>query len=227
MPDAALLPLPPTARQTLGESVAASLRAAIFNGVLKPGDRIAQAQVANELGVSQAPVRDALSTLEREGLVERSANNGAVVALLSAADIEEICSLRMSLETLGLRLALQRATAADLDSLEDNIRSTEEVHTPGEAAILDLRFHESLMRLAGHGRLLSCWQTLLAQLKLALVQQDRMNPDYSHQVADCHRNLLAQIRAGNETEAVALLVEQLERFRDCARKLNTKLPRNP
>src|SRR5438128_10096676 len=105
-----VLRLPPAARQTLGESVAGSLREAIFSGLIKPGNRIAQAQVAGELGVSQAPVRDALATLEREGLVERSINNGAVVTVLSPEDIEEICSLRISLEVLALRLALREIT---------------------------------------------------------------------------------------------------------------------
>ncbi len=221
MSDVASLRLPPASRQTLGESVAASLREAIFNGRLKPGDRIGQAQVANELGVSQAPVRDALATLEHEGLVERSANTGAVVTRLAPSDIEEICSLRAPLEVLGVRLAIRYASAEDLDRMQATIKATEKAKTPGEAAALDLQFHELLVRSANHRRLLACWQTLRAQLKLALVQQGLINPEFPHQVAEGHWQLLTQIRAGNDRRAVALIEEQLQRFRECALRLNS------
>lgn len=222
MAEAVTLQLPPAARQTLGESVAATLRQAIFSGHIKPGNRIAQAQVAGELGVSQAPVRDALAVLEREGLVERSSNSGAVVTTLSADDIEEICSLRVALEALALSLAIRKITAADLVNLEDNIRTTEKARTPADAAALDLQFHELLIRLANHRRLLSCWQTLQAQLKLGLVQQGMTNPDFPRQVASEHRKLLEQIQAKNERHALALLEDQLEKFHRCALKLIVK-----
>jgi DNA-binding GntR family transcriptional regulator len=218
--------LPHAARQTLGESVADSLREAILGGRFKPGDRLAQAQVAGELGVSQAPVRDALGALEREGLVERSANNGAVVIALAAADIEEIFSLRTALEVLGVRLATRQATAEDLDELEENIRALERVQAPARAAALDLQFHELLMRTARHGRLLSCWQTLHAQLRLALVQQGLVNPEFPRQVVKAHRQLLAQIRARDEDRAAALVEEQLEGFHQWALKLNPE-PHRP
>src|SRR5437016_1494261 len=97
--------LRPANSQTLGDDAAAALRDAIFKGVFKAGDRLLQAHVAEKLGVSQAPVREALVILEREGLVERGARNGAAVTSLSLADIEEICSLRVALEVLGIRLA--------------------------------------------------------------------------------------------------------------------------
>src|SRR5690348_10836702 len=112
-------------RQTLSDSTAAALRDAIFKGIFKAGDRLPQAHVAEKLGVSQAPVREALVTLEREGLVERGTRNGAAVTSFSVADIEEICSLRVAFETLGIRLACRRATFEDFDQMEATIEATE------------------------------------------------------------------------------------------------------
>src|SRR5579871_5011284 len=90
--------LPPAKRQSLGQTVAASLRDAIYSGRLLPGQRIGQIQVAREMGVSQTTVREALTSREHEGLAVREANQGAVVCQLSRADIEEIVTLRANLE---------------------------------------------------------------------------------------------------------------------------------
>lgn len=207
-------------RQTLGDSVTASLRQAIFSGVLRPGVRLAQSRIATELGVSQAPVREALATLEREGLLQRSTNSSAVVAILSPTDIEEICSLRSVLAVLGVRLATRLATAEELDRMDATIQATERATSPEEIARLDLEFHELLMTAAKHQRLLASWRTLHAQLNLALLQQRTSSSETLEYVVKGHVDLLAQIRARNEERAVELLEAQLEGFYQCALRLN-------
>src|SRR5690242_17528754 len=98
MPTAAAEPLRPAKRQSLGQSVADSLRDAVYSGRLQPGQRIGQIQVAREMSVSQTTVREALTILEHEGLVEREANQGALVRQLTRADVEEIVTLRATIE---------------------------------------------------------------------------------------------------------------------------------
>jgi DNA-binding GntR family transcriptional regulator len=120
---------------------------------------------------------------------------------------------------LGVRLAVQRATDEDFARLEAIIRATDREHSPREAAALDLEFHEAVMHAARHKRLLGCWQTLHAQLKLALVQQGMVNPEFGHEVAASHRQLLAELRARNERGAVKIIEDQMEGFRKCARRL--------
>jgi DNA-binding GntR family transcriptional regulator len=206
----------PAKRQTLGETVAASLRGAILGGHFKPGQRIAEAQVAQGLGVSRAPVRDALAYLEREGLVERSTNQGAVVATMTQSDLDEICSLREALEALAVQRAIECATDADFDQLADNIRATEAAERPGEAGIRDLEFHEILVRAARHGRLLTSWLSLRSQIQLILVQNNLADPGFIRSTARNHRALLARLRARDEASALGLMAQHMESFRNWA-----------
>src|SRR5947209_1656915 len=102
--------LKPATRQTLADSITQSLRDAIFEGLFKPGQRLAEAQLASSLKVSRAPVREALASLEQEGLVNRTAGGATTVAHLSRKDAEEICSLRGPVEVLAARRAITKGT---------------------------------------------------------------------------------------------------------------------
>ena len=88
------LGLKPVTRQNLSDSITDSLRDAIFAGMFVPGQRLAEAQLAGQLKVSRAPIREALALLEREGLVHRLPSGGATVSRLSREDADEICTLR-------------------------------------------------------------------------------------------------------------------------------------
>jgi len=104
--------------------------------------------------------------------------------------------------------------------MEATIDATERENVPADIATLDLQFHELLIRAAKHQRLLTSWQSLQGQLKLALLQQGLVHPHFADVVADNHRELLAQLRARNEERATVLLEEQLERFHQSALRLN-------
>jgi DNA-binding GntR family transcriptional regulator len=198
-----LAALKPAKRQPLGHAVADSLREAIYSGRFRPGQRIGQVSVAQELGVSQTTVRDALAALERDGLVERAVNQGAVVTQLSREDIEEITSLRVELESMAARRLIQQANPAHLAALEDNIRNMKAVAAPEDVADLDLQFHELLIRLAGHKRLLSCWLMLRTQIKLLMVTHNLRNPRSPEDTVQNHKELLGILRSGDAEAAVA------------------------
>jgi DNA-binding GntR family transcriptional regulator len=198
-----LVALKPAKRQPLGHAVADSLREAIYSGRFRPGQRIGQVSVAQELGVSQTTVRDALTALERDGLVERAVNQGAVVTQLSREDIEEITSLRVELESMAARRLIQQANAAHFSALEDNVRNMKAVAAPEDVADLDLQFHELLIRLAGHKRLLSCWLMLRTQIKLLMVTHNLRNPRSPEDTVQNHRELLEILRSGDAEAAVA------------------------
>jgi DNA-binding GntR family transcriptional regulator len=197
---ARLLPAP---RPSLSRAVADSLREAILAGRFVPGQRIGQAAVARELGVSQTTVRDAFATLEHEGLVRRGARQGAAVTKLSRDDIEEIVTLRTALEGMAIRHVVRRATPEQLGLLEDNVRALEASRGAGRVAELDLEFHEMLVRFANHRRLLACWLTLLGPLKLLLLDHNLRDRDSRGKTVRDHRQLLRLIRAGDEAGAVA------------------------
>lgn len=205
MSTAAVADLRPAKRQSLGQTVATSLREAIYSGRLAPGQRIGQVQVARELGVSQTTVREALTILEHEGLAVREANQGAVVCHLSRTDIEEIVTLRANLEAMAVRRLIAQANPEHVELLRQNIRTMQSVRDAAELAELDLDFHELMLRLAGHHRLLACWQTLRTQIKLLMVSHNRRDPRSPRGTVESHKELLRLIEAGDAEAAAANL----------------------
>ncbi|MDR3636504.1 MAG: GntR family transcriptional regulator [Isosphaeraceae bacterium] len=214
MSGAAIFNLKPAVRQTLGDSVADSIRDAIFGGLIKPGQRLAESQIASTFKVSRAPVRDAFASLEKEGLVSREANGGTTVAQLSRQDIEEICTLRLPLEALAVQRAVQHGKEDDWARLENNIRTTEKVTSPQELAQMDLDFHETIVKAANHVRLLSNWLNLRSQIQLIMVQRNLADDGSRRGTVQGHKELLKALRARDEAQAVALLELHLKRQHD-------------
>lgn len=205
MPEHALHALRPATRQTLGENVAESLRDAIFRGLFRPGQRLAEAPIASTLKVSRAPVRDALASLEQEGLVRRDSNRGATVISLSREDVEEICSLRRALEILAVQRAIEVGTDEHWDRLAANIRETEAARTPEQLATLDLEFHDTLMRAAGHGRLLNTWMGLRSQVRLFMVRRNLGDADSHRGTVRGHQELLDALRRRDLPRALEMV----------------------
>jgi DNA-binding GntR family transcriptional regulator len=198
--------LAPAKRQSLGQMVAEVLRSAIFAGRFRSGERIAQALIAQELDVSQTTVRDALATLEYEGLVKRNANQGAIVTRLSRSDVEEIVSLRTTFEIMAIRRVIRHATLEQLEQLEqleENIREMKSSWGAGQVAELDLQFHELLIRFANHKRLHSCWQSLLGQLRLLMISHNLRDRRSLARTVRNHMELINLIKARDESRAVA------------------------
>ena len=121
--------------------VAAYLREAILGGVLKPGDRIRQEEVAERLGASRLPVREALRMLEAEGLTEHEAHKGARVPRLSAHEVDVIYRMRERLEPLTLTESVPLLSEDDLARLDDVQRRIEENDEIEKFLDLDREFH--------------------------------------------------------------------------------------
>jgi DNA-binding GntR family transcriptional regulator len=201
-------------RQTLADGIAQSLRDAILGGLFRPGQRLAEGQLAGSLKVSRAPVREALASLEQEGLISRMPSGATTVTRLSRKDAEEICSLRAPLEGLALRLAMAKGSTAMWAELAANIRATEAIRDPGELAQKDLEFHETIVRAAGHSRLLSSWLNLRSQIRLIMTQRNLADANSRRGTVQGHKELLKAIRAGDAAGAVAILEHHLQRQAD-------------
>jgi DNA-binding GntR family transcriptional regulator len=149
--------------------------------------------------------------LEQEGLVSRTPGGGTTVTSLSRTDVEEICSLRLQLESLAIQLGVTRSNEAQWAELADNIRDTQETTDPQSLAEKDLQFHEKLVRAAGHGRLLASWLTLRSQLRLIMVQRNLADEDSRRATVEGHKDLLRAIRACDAERAVSILRHHLQR----------------
>jgi len=141
-----------TGPQTTPQHALERLRRAVVAGELRPGDRIRQEEVAAELGISVASVREALTVLEQEGQVRYEPRRGYFVAELDVADLEEIYDLRRVLETRAARLALPLLDAAAMARLRAAATACADASAAGDvAAELDAnrRFHFALLEVPG------------------------------------------------------------------------------
>src|SRR5689334_22489258 len=138
--------------QRTSEGVARILRAEIFSGQLRPGEPLPERLLAEQLGVSRTPVREALLTLQSEGLVELTPNRGATVRTITSHDITQIYDLRRVLESYAAREAARARSREDLDALEEAHAKLERISRSGTAADqaqADLAFHTTLSESAG------------------------------------------------------------------------------
>jgi DNA-binding GntR family transcriptional regulator len=196
----------PATRTSLGDVVAERLREAILNDQLSPGQHLREEEISKTLDVSRGPVRDAFLVLEREGLVSLSRHRGATVVELSLEDLGEVYSLRSSIESLAVRLAIRRRQDADLDRLEDSLAELQVAMrrkiTEQAAARLDVNFHDAIFRAAHHDRLYKSWSNIRMQVYWFLLSRNVAGPDWRENMAQSHARLLDLIRAGDEKEAV-------------------------
>jgi DNA-binding GntR family transcriptional regulator len=201
-------------RRNLAEEVTARLRHAIVSGQLKPGTSLAEPVLAEQFGASRAPIREALIALERDGLVEFNDRSRTRVRALTAGDFEEICSMRMALESMAARIAAGKWTEENTRVIEENIRRQELAATLGELSHLDVEMHEYVVRLAGHRRLLAAWRGIRWQFEMCLAYTHRLQQQLAFEprriTVDSHRRLLAALASGDPELAAKTMAAHIE-----------------
>jgi DNA-binding GntR family transcriptional regulator len=197
--------------QRTSEGVARVLRTEIFSGRLKPGEPMPERLLAEQLGVSRTPVREALFTLQSEGLVELTPNRGATVRTITAQDIVRIYSLRGVLESYAAREAATAREQHHVDALEDAHARLARIGSQGtasEQALADLAFHMLISEAAGNPLL----QTIMGQV-LAFTVSYRSNYAYPAERATSvnkqHREILDAVRDRDADRAEELMREHV------------------
>jgi DNA-binding GntR family transcriptional regulator len=199
-----------------------SLRAAILGGTFQAGERLIETDLAERIGTSRGPVRDALKELAREGLVDVHPYRGAVVATLTARDIEEIYELRNLLEGYATRAAVEKASPADIDRLQKIYSEMQSIADAGDLSALvekDIEFHREICRISGNRRLLDVWSSLGSQVRLFLVLADQVffTPEF---IVSTHTVTLEAMCTRDAERAVqAMQAHMLEVGRTIARGL--------
>lgn len=162
-----LLPVDLNTYKPLREVVCETLRAAIIGGVLNPGERLMEIQLAEELGVSRTPVREAVRTLEQEGFVEMFPRRGTYVANISIKDVIDVYEIRIALDVLAAGLAAERITDGELVKLKEHLVKIREAVKNCEMEKLgeyDWEFHEVLYRASRNDRLFGIINNLREQI---------------------------------------------------------------
>ena len=144
-----------------------TLRQAILRGELKPGERLMEIQLANKLGVSRTPIREAIRKLELEGLVLMIPRKGAEVADISEKSLKDVLEVRRALEELSVKLTCDRITKEEIKELSqaaENFKRTLKSKDITEIAEADVRFHDVIYTATKNQKLIQLLNNLHEQM---------------------------------------------------------------
>jgi DNA-binding GntR family transcriptional regulator len=207
-----LVPIRLDSYKPLREVVAETLREAIVNGTLNPGERLMEIQLAEELGVSRTPVREAIRKLELEGFVIMIPRRGTYVADLSIKDINEVFEIRTALDVLAAGLAVERITEDELEQLERllvEIGKLIEGDDIDKIVEVDSQFHDVLYKASRNDRLVGIINNLREQItrfrSISIQYPGRMKVSIEE-----HRQLVEAIADRNTELAQQIAREHME-----------------
>lgn len=193
-------------QESLVSLAASELRKLIVNGELAPGDKLNEPPLAERLGISRPPLREALRMLESEGLLEQTPRRGHRVVQMTESDIDEIYALRHALETFALDLLLARKDPSAYDSLDPIMKDMKAAARRGDQAAViqsNVDFHTAVVAAAGNSRLTAAYRTLMLQMQLCMaanvISEARTKGDLT-KGCERHASLLASLRTGSPAE---------------------------
>jgi GntR family transcriptional regulator, rspAB operon transcriptional repressor len=201
----------PLQATTLKENVTNLLRQSIIDGTIPSGEELNQAQIAERLGISRGPVREALGQLEQEGLIRSVPYKGVIVTPLTPTYVRELYSLRSALETFALREGMARGDLDDVASLRRIVDAMRKAAKDGESrelARLDLRFHSVIIQMARHHLLERTWTPLKIGVQRCLHTRHSIYRSLD-EVVGSHPELLDAIVRGDVEEACSLLHQHI------------------
>jgi len=193
------------------EAVVASLRARILDGVITPGVRLTEAELATDFGVARPTVREAIQALCHEGLLVRERNRSAHIPVLTRDEILDLFSVRIPLECLVVRAVLDRAAplapareaTAVMEALPDDAGWSQVVAADGA-------FHHALVNAVGSPRLERLYGALSGEIRLCVAQ---LRPSWASpsEIGHEHHEVLDVIESGDVAAAEARMTAHLER----------------
>jgi len=207
-----LLPVNLESYKPLRELVLEAIREAIISGTLKPRERLMEIQLAEELGVSRTPIREALRELELEGFIVMVPRKGAFVADMTFKDIADIFEIRVALEGLAAGLAAERITDEEMEDLERHLVEKADAIARSDMERLvevDTLFHESIYKASRNERLKGIINNLREQIQrfraTSLAYPGRMKLSLEE-----HRAIVEAIHSRDVSLARQLAQEHIE-----------------
>jgi DNA-binding GntR family transcriptional regulator len=204
----------PAERRVFREEIREKLIEDIISGRLAPGSRIVETRLAQQFGVSQAPVREALRDLELFGFVVCSPFKGTQVRKISTEDLLEIYPIRAALESVAARTAATRideATLKHLDGLIATMRQAASRNDGAAHAHADFAFHEAIIKASGNRMLEHVWQTMrLATTTFVTHAMTQLTHRTLDEIGERHLPVVAALRAHDPDRAEAAMRRHIE-----------------
>ena len=199
-------------RTSVASQVYDHLRQGILDGSLPPGTHLATPKIAEEMGISRSPVREAFRLLEGAGLIEIRTSQGAFVVGPTATEVEEIYTARLVLEGYAAQLAAQRASAADVERLRQTLDAAIAAarrEDYGATLDADFCFHRLIWEIAGHRIIYDILTRLEAQIRMFMAVQA---PLFAHlyDSVSSHAEVIEMIAQGDPESAKASIQRHID-----------------
>jgi DNA-binding GntR family transcriptional regulator len=201
---------------SLGKRVTDELRRAILSRRHKPGDRLVEDRLSEEMGVSRVPIREALRALAAEGLVDVQPRRGATVAEVSPAIARDLVEVRATLEGLNARLAARHRESAIVEELRDVLAAgnrAAELRAVDDLVRLNGEFHDKLAEAGRNSILWDIMRTLRERTSLVFATNTSRR---AQQDWDEHSRILAAVIEGDEELAAMLATRHVHRAAEAA-----------
>lgn len=189
-----------------------TLRQAILRGELKPGARLMEIQLANKLGVSRTPIREALRKLELEGLVNMVPRKGAEVADITEKSLRDVLEVRKALEELSVQLACEKITEEEIEELKrvaERFKDTLDDQDVTKIAEADVAFHDVIYTATDNQKLILLLNNLREQMYRYRVEYLKKEEAYPQLIAE-HEELIDNISKRNKEEATRIMCEHID-----------------
>ena len=196
----------------LRDVVFKTLRRAILTGELKPGERLMEIHLANRLGVSRTPIREAIRKLELEGLVTMIPRRGAEVADITEKNLKDVLEVRRALEGLAIELACQRITEEKKQDLREKLSQVETaVSTKDSSAIAsaDVAFHNTIVEASDNDRLIQLVSNLGEQMYRYRLEYLKDTGSRQRLLRE-HQEIFAGIRNGDKKAVSAAICQHID-----------------
>lgn len=196
----------------LRDVVFKTLRQAILTGELKPGERLMEIHLANRLGVSRTPIREAIRMLELEGLVTMVPRKGAEVSRISKQDISDVLEVRSSLDALSVRLACERITPEEITKLEeaaDAFRAAIESGDLTAVAQADVDFHDIIVASSKNKRLVQMVNNLAERVYRYRLEYIKDKSSHNMLIRE-HQEILDRIKAKDVSGAESAIIKHVQ-----------------
>ena len=189
-----------------------TLRQAILRGELKPGERLMEIQLANKLGVSRTPIREAIRKLELEGLVLMIPRKGAEVAEITEKNMRDVLEVRKALEELAVQLACEKITDEEIEEMKkaaEEFKMILKSKDITEIAEADVRFHDIIYMATDNQKLIHLLNKLREQMYRYRVEYLK-NPDVHEQLTQEHEEIVYHIKRREKVEATAVTCQHID-----------------